>query len=168
MSPSRTALPREADLRRDDEQQSDVSQVEEGVVQHRAPDAVGLSVEPALRHAEEEKRDKGRIPPREGEFARLEQPFVVYVVQEREHRRRNDCGCGDLRTEELRRDLEEKKPEDKLLDGRCDCHHLDDNQRECQVPADVLADNFYLALVWKVYAEELRHSLCDKAKSGGR
>ena len=48
----------EESLFRNDEQQDEVRQVEKAVVQHRAPDAVGLAVEPALGEPEEEEREE--------------------------------------------------------------------------------------------------------------
>ena len=42
----------------DDEDEHKICQVEEKVVQHRAPDALGARVQPALREAEEEQREK--------------------------------------------------------------------------------------------------------------
>lgn len=47
----------------EDKQQHKVRQVEEPVVQDRAPEAVGLAVEPALGEAEEEKGDERRVRP---------------------------------------------------------------------------------------------------------
>ena len=53
-----------------DEQQHEVRQVEESVVQDRAPEASGLLVEPALGESEEEKGDERRVRPGLGEIVR--------------------------------------------------------------------------------------------------
>ena len=53
-----------------DKEQHEVRQVEEPVVQDRAPEVTGLPVKPALGESEEEKGDKRRVRPRLGEIVR--------------------------------------------------------------------------------------------------
>jgi len=147
----------------DEEEENEIRQVEEGVVQHRTPDAVGLPVEPALGEAEEEERDERCI-----------RPGLRDVVRGGEKRRRASCECPprpvtglEPLVQEPFRQPDERSPEKQLFKAGKQKYDLQTKKGESPVPAGVASDDVDVRLIWELNAEQLGDLLRQKAKADG-